>query len=68
MNNKFVITKRSSLKGDDGYKVFSIRIRQETAAKLDKICQETNYSRNELIGKMLDWAINNTEIRDEQYI
>lgn len=64
MDNKFVLTKKSALKGEDGYKVFSIRIKSKTVDDLDKLCAETNRTRNELVGMMLEWAIENTEIKD----
>lgn len=62
MNKKPVIKKRE-LRGDDGYKIFSIRIMEETSKKLDALSQETNRSRNELINIMLDWSIDNIEIK-----
>ena len=58
------ISKRSAIKGDDGYKTFSIRIKDETVERLDKIADETNRSRNDIIGLMLDFGINNCEITD----
>lgn len=62
MDKKPVIKKRE-LMGDDGYKIFSIRIKEETSKKLDALSQETNRSRNELINIMLDWSIDNIEIK-----
>ena len=62
MKEKLVIT-RKSLRGEDGYKTFSIRIKEETVASLDKLSSETNRSRNELINILLDYAIENCEIR-----
>ena len=64
MDNKFILTKKSSLKGEDGYKVFSIRIKSKTVDDLDKLCVKTNRTRNELVGMMLEWAIENTEIKE----
>lgn len=61
MDKKLVI-KKKALKGDDGYKVFSIRIKEETLANLEKLAKKSNRSRNELINIMLDWAIENSEI------
>lgn len=55
-----VITKK--LKGDDGYKVFSVRIKDETVARLDDIAKKTNRSRNDLINTLLDYAIDCCEI------
>lgn len=62
MKEKLIINKKS-LKGEDGYKTFSIRIKDETVAKLDKLSDETNRSRNELINILLDYAIDNSEVK-----
>lgn len=59
---KLVISKKP-LKGEDGHKVFSVRIKDETVDALDKIASETNRSRNEIIGMLLDFAIQNYEIK-----
>ena len=61
MKNKLIINKKN-LKGEDGFKTFSIRIREETVERLDKLSSETNRSRNELIGILLDFAIENCEV------
>ena len=55
---------KSKLRGEDGYKTFSIRIREETAAKMDEISSKTGRSRNELIGLFLDYAINHCKIEE----
>ena len=62
MKEKLVIN-RKPLKGEDGYKTFSIRIREDTARRLDELAAESMRSRNELIGLLLDYAIENCEIR-----
>ena len=62
MKEKLIINKKS-LKGEDGYKTFSIRIKEETVIKLDKLSNETNRSRNELINILLDYAIENSEVK-----
>jgi len=58
-----LIIKKKSLKGEDGYKTFSIRIKDETVAALDELSNETNRSRNELINILLDYAIENSEVK-----
>ena len=63
MKEKLVINKKS-LKGEDGYKTFSIRIKDETVNKLDELASVTNRSRNELINMLLDYAIENSEVTD----
>ena len=62
MREKLKITKKNSLKGDDGYKVFSIRIKDSTVIALEKLSESTNRSRNELINILLEYALNNTEV------
>lgn len=44
-------------KGEDGYKTFSIRVREETVAKIEDISAQTGHTRNELIGIFLDYAV-----------
>ncbi len=62
MENELIISKKN-LKGEDGYKTFSVRIKEETVEKLNKLSEETNRSRNELINILLDYAIDNSKVR-----
>lgn len=62
MKEKLII-KKKSLKGEDGYKTFSIRIKDETVSELDELSKVTNRSRNELINILLDYAVNNCEVK-----
>ena len=62
MKEKLIINKKP-LTGEDGYKTFSIRIKDETVNNLDAISKETNRSRNELINILLDYAIDNCEVK-----
>ncbi|MDE6004388.1 MAG: ribbon-helix-helix domain-containing protein [Oscillospiraceae bacterium] len=64
MAKKLQIIKKSNLKGDDGYKTFSVRIKEETAQRLEEVSQQTNRSRNELINIMLEFGIQNCEIKE----
>lgn len=50
------------MKGEDGFKTFSVRIKDETIQELDILSEKTNRSRNELIGILLDYAIANCEV------
>ena len=61
MKEKLVIQKKS-LKGEDGYKTFSIRIKEETVERLSLLSEQTNRSRNELINILIDYAIDNCEV------
>ena len=44
------------------------RIRKETSDKLDELSAKTGHSRNALIGNLLELALNNIEIQDEQTV
>ena len=59
MKNEPLIIKR---RGEDGNKIISIRIREETLSELDRIANESNYSRNELINIILAHGVKNVEI------
>jgi predicted transcriptional regulator len=56
------IYKKNSAKGEDGYKTFSIRIKEETVAALDGLATKSNRSRNELINIILEHAVNHIEV------
>lgn len=58
-----MITKRNK-KGEDGYKIVSVRMRDELIEKLDILSAETNRSRNELINILLNEAINIVKIKE----
>ena len=62
MDKKIQISKREHTKGEDGYKVFSIRIKDELADKLDRIAVESNRSRNDLIAMFLEYCVENYEV------
>ena len=49
-------------RGDDGSKVISVRIKEDTLAALDRLAAKTNYYRNELINIILKHGIENVEI------
>lgn len=62
MNNAIRIKKKTDKRGDDGYKVVSVRMRDESVEKLDQLSAQTNRSRNELINILLEAAIDIVEI------
>lgn len=57
MDKKIKITKKSPYKGDDGHKIVSVRMKDETLEELERLSQKTNRSRNELINILLESAI-----------
>ncbi len=62
MDDMLIINKKN-LKGEDGYKTFSIRVKEEIVCKLNNLSEETNRSRNELINILLDYALNNCQVK-----
>lgn len=57
MKNDNLVIKPKRPKGDDGFKVFSIRVKEEVLAQIEDISEKTGRSRNELIGIFLEYAI-----------
>ena len=53
---------KKQLKGEDGYKTFSIRIKDEFVDKLNCIAIETGMSRNEIISIFIQYGIENYEV------
>ncbi|WP_251317291.1 CopG family transcriptional regulator [Flintibacter muris] len=44
-------------KGEDGYRTFSVRLREPIVSQMDEIAKEAGRSRNELIGLFLEYAL-----------
>lgn len=59
MNNEPIKIKK---KADDGYRVISLRIREDILAELDRLADITNRSRNEIIHTILEHGIKNIEV------
>ena len=59
MENKKLVIKPKRAKGDDGYRVFSIRIREDIVSQIDKIALQTGHSRNELVSMLLEFGLEN---------
>ena len=57
-NDPLIIKKR----GDDGNRIITVRIREDTLAELDRLAAESNHSRNELINLILAHGVKNIEI------
>ena len=64
MEKKITITKKTPRKGDDGHKIVSVRMREETLEKLENLSAKTNRSRNELINLLLESAIDMVQIEE----
>ena len=65
MDGDKLIVKSRRPKGEDGYKVFSVRIKDETVNKIDEISAQTGRSRNELIGKFLNYALEHCKVESD---
>lgn len=65
MENPNLIIRPKKYKGEDGFKTFSIRIREDTVSRIDKISAETNRSRNELIGLFLEYALDRCIVEND---
>ena len=57
MKGEIRITKKNTKKGDDGYKIVSVRMKDELLSQLDTLSAKSNRSRNELINMLLASAI-----------
>ena len=53
-------------KGEDGYRVFSIRVRKETLNSLEEIVKKTGWTRNELICQFLEYALKNCVVEEKK--
>lgn len=68
MENESLVIKPRRPKGEDGYKgykVFSIRIKEDIVARIDDISTQTGHSRNELISTFIEYALNRCVIEAE---
>ena len=64
MREEIIITKKVAKKGDEGYKIVSVRMKDELIACLDDLSVQTNRSRNELINLLLENAVKIVKIKD----
>ena len=51
-------------KGEDGYKVISMRIKDGTLEKIDLLAKESNRSRNEIINILLESSVDEAEVEE----
>lgn len=65
MSDRITIKKRSPLRGEDGNKVISIRVKEELLTQIDALAEGSNRSRNEVINLLLRAAANQAEIIEE---
>lgn len=65
MKEEKLIIKPRHAKGDDGYRVFSIRVKEDIVKEIDELALKTGRSRNELIGMFLEYGLRQYEIEGE---
>ena len=63
-DNDTLIIKPKKYRGNDGYKTFSIRIKEELVENIDSISARTGHSRNALIGIFLNYAVTHCKVED----
>lgn len=64
MELEIKITKKAPRRGDDGYKIVSVRMKEEMLERLDRLAAQTNRSRNELINLLLDSAMEIVKVEE----
>ena len=64
MAEEIRIKKKLPKKGDDGYKIVSVRMKEDLIDRLDELSEHTNRSRNELINLLLNAAVDIVKIEE----
>ena len=64
MAEEIRIKKKVAKRGDDGYKIVSVRMKDELIEKLDGLSTDTNRSRNELINILLEAAVDIVKVEE----
>lgn len=64
MDKEIKITKKAPRRGDDAYKIVSVRMKEEMLERLDRLAAQTNRSRNELINLLLDSAMEIVKVEE----
>ena len=62
MAEEIRITKKHPRKGDDGYRIVSVRMKETLLERLDALSAKSNRSRNELINLLLESAVDIVKI------
>lgn len=62
MAKEIRITKKLPRKGDDGYRIVSVRMKETLLERLDALSAKSNRSRNELINLLLESAVDIVKI------
>ena len=57
---------RIKVRGDDGYRTFSVRVKEQTLLGIEEIVKCFGCSRNEIIGLMLEYALPRIKIESDE--
>ena len=57
MDNTNLVIHPKRAKGEDGYRTFSVRVKEDIVEQVNEIAAQTGRSRNELIGILLEYAL-----------
>ena len=64
MAEEIRIKRKNDRRGDDGYRIVSVRMREEMLLRLDDLSLKTNRSRNELINLLLNAAMDIVKVEE----
>lgn len=64
MAEEIRITRKLPRKGDDGYRIVSVRMKETLLGRLDELSTKSNRSRNELINLLLEAAVDIVRIEE----
>ena len=57
MDNTNLVIHPKRAKGEDGYRTFSVRVKEDIVEQVNEIAAKTGRSRNELVGILLEYAL-----------
>ena len=64
--DKLILTVKR-FKGEDGYRSFSVRLKESLVNRIDTLASVTERSRNELIGLSLEFALEHYKLEQEDH-
>ena len=64
MAEEIRIKRKNARRGEDGYKIVSVRMKDELIERLDQLSTDTNRSRNELINILLTAAVDIVKVEE----
>ena len=64
MAKEIKIKKKVVKRGDDGYKIVSVRMKDELLERLEGLSTDTNRSRNELINLLLEASLDIVKVEE----